>query len=69
MKFIFEKVEGEREGERVTFVSLGIKGHERVYFLMCNVSTSLVVQWLILYAGKAEGLGSIPGWGTRSHMP
>ena len=30
--------------------------------------TSLVVQWLRLCAPNAGGLGSIPGWGTRSHM-
>ena len=30
--------------------------------------TSLVVQWLRLYAPNAGGQGSIPGQGTRSHM-
>ena len=30
---------------------------------------SLVVQWLRLCAPNAEGLGSIPSQGTRSHMP
>ena len=30
--------------------------------------TSLVVQWLELCAPNAEGLGLIPGQGTRSHM-
>ena len=29
---------------------------------------SLVGQWLRLYAPNAGGLGSIPGWGTRSRM-
>ena len=29
--------------------------------------TSLVVQWLILLTPNAEGLGSIPGQGTRSY--
>ncbi|TEA37944.1 hypothetical protein DBR06_SOUSAS37410008, partial [Sousa chinensis] len=29
---------------------------------------SLVVQWLRLCAPNAGGPGSIPGWGTRSHM-
>ena len=28
-----------------------------------------MVQWLRLQAPSAEGLGSIPGQGTRSHMP
>ena len=27
--------------------------------------TSLVVQWLRLHASNAEGMGSIPGWGTK----
>ena len=31
--------------------------------------TSLVVQWLRLHAPNARGMGSIPGQGTRSHMP
>ena len=31
--------------------------------------TSLVVQWLRLRAPNSGGLGSIPGQGTRSHMP
>ena len=30
--------------------------------------TCLVVQWLRLHAVNAGGLGSIPDWGTRSHM-
>ena len=30
--------------------------------------TSLVVQWLRLCTPKAEGLGLIPGQGTRSHI-
>ena len=33
------------------------------------VGTSLVVQWLRLHAPNAGGPGSIPGQGTRSHMP
>ena len=35
------------------------------YFL----GTSLVVQWLRLHSPSAGGPGSIPGQGTRSHMP
>ena len=31
--------------------------------------TSPMVQWLRLHAPNARGLGSIPGQGTRSHMP
>ena len=33
-----------------------------------KIGTSLVVQWLRLYAPNAEGLGSIPGQGTRARM-
>ena len=33
------------------------------------LGTSLVVQWLKLRTPNAGGLGSIPGQGTRSHMP
>ena len=29
---------------------------------------SLVVQWLGLCAPNIEGLGLVPGWGTRSHL-
>ena len=36
---------------------------------MHTVSTSVVVQWLRLCAPNARGLGSIPGQGTRFHMP
>ena len=28
-----------------------------------------MVQWLGLHAPNMRGLGSIPGWGTRSHRP
>ena len=31
--------------------------------------TSLVVQWLKLCAPNAAGPGSIPGRGTKSHLP
>ena len=34
-----------------------------------HLGTSLVAQWLRLWAPNAEGLGSIPGQGTGSHMP
>ncbi|TEA24285.1 hypothetical protein DBR06_SOUSAS26710012, partial [Sousa chinensis] len=30
---------------------------------------SLVVQWLRFHVPKAGGPGSIPGQGTRSHVP
>ena len=33
-----------------------------------NAGTSLVVQWVRLRVPNAEGLGSIPGQGTRSCM-
>ena len=31
--------------------------------------TSLGIQWLRLCTPNTKGLGSIPSWGTRSHMP
>ena len=34
-----------------------------------GLGTSLVVQWLRLPTPNAGGLGSIPGQGTRLHMP
>ena len=34
-----------------------------------SMGISLVVQWLRLLVPNAVGLGSIPGQGTRSHMP
>ena len=34
-----------------------------------SMGTSLVVQGLGLHASNAGGPGSIPGQGTRSHMP
>jgi len=39
-------------------------------FSKCKFGTSLVAQWLRLYAPNAEeDPGSIPGQGSRSHMP
>ena len=38
-------------------------------FLKGISGTSLVIQWLTLWAPRAGGLGSIPGQETRSHMP
>ena len=34
-----------------------------------SLRTSLVGQWLRLCTPNAGGLGPIPGWGIRSHMP
>ena len=34
-----------------------------------KLETSLVGQWLKLHIPNAAGPGSIPGQGTRSHMP
>ena len=33
-----------------------------------KIGTSLAVRWLKLHAPNSGGPGSIPGWGTRSHM-
>ena len=37
------------------------------YWLLKKIcyGTSLAVQWLRLYALNAEGMVSIPGWGTK----
>ena len=36
---------------------------------LIQLGASLMVQWLRFHAPNAGGLGSIPGQGTRSHMP
>ena len=33
-----------------------------------SAGTSLAAQWIRLCIPNARGPGSIPGWGTRSHM-
>ena len=38
-----------------------------IYFFKF-LGTLLVAQWMGLHTPKAGGLGSIPGWGTRSHI-
>ena len=40
---------------------------QRAYW-KAETGTSLMVQWLRLWAPNAGGLGLIPGQGTRSHM-
>ena len=39
------------------------------HLLLETMGTFLVVQWLRLHIPSARNLSSIPGWGTRSHMP
>ena len=34
-----------------------------------RLGTSLLVQWLRIYASSVGGLGLVLGLGTRSHMP
>ena len=52
------------------FFSTWPSGKARVLTLKSRrQGTSLVAQWLRLRAPTTEGLGSIPGQGTRSHMP
>ena len=41
----------------------------RIATIKKNQRTSLVVQWLKHHAPNAGGPDSIPGQGTRSHMP
>ena len=33
-----------------------------------EMKAGVVAQWIRLHAPNAGGLGSIPGWGTTSHM-
>ena len=46
-----------------------IKTPVRMAGIKKTTGTSLVVQWLRLHVPNAGALGSIPGQGTRSHMP
>ena len=39
------------------------------HFKGTSSGTSVVVQWLRLHAPNARGSGSVPGQGTRFHMP
>ena len=45
-----------------------VKIERRMKLIKKKLGTSLVVQWLRLHVPNAEGPGSIPGQGTRSHM-
>ena len=56
MYFIFEK---NRNTDKYCHILISIHRH---------LWTSLVVQWVRLHAPNAEGLGSIPGQGTRTPM-
>ena len=49
-------------------LSLEKENQISVTIKMWRKGTSLVVQWLRLCTPNAGGLGSIPGWGTSSHM-
>ena len=51
-------------------VSLTQKDKYHMISLTCGIwkkgtGTPLAVHWLRLYASTAEGMGSIPGWGTK----
>ena len=46
----------------------GNQNYHMFLFTRVVLSTSLVVQWLKLWAPNARGPGSIPGQGPRSHM-
>ena len=41
----------------------------KLFIENASVGTSLVVQWLRLWAPNARGPGLIPGQGTIFHMP
>ena len=47
---------------------LDFLGSRTVTYICLLLGTSLTVQWLSLWAPSAEGLGLIPGQGTRSRM-
>ena len=53
-------------GEAMRLASLT---YSCIYLYKCIEGTSLVVQWLRLWAPNAGGLCSIPSRGTRSRMP
>ena len=58
----------------ILFIHASGHGHLSCFHLFTIVNnastgTSLVVQWLRLCTPNAGGPGSIPGQGTRSHMP
>ena len=46
----------------------GLTKQRKLTFKHLQSGTSLVAQWLSLNTANAGGRGSIPGWGTRSHM-
>ena len=50
-------------------MALGEGSPGKVLTELFLLGTSLVIQWLRPHAPNAGGLGSIPGQGTRSHMP
>ena len=54
---------GDRGSERLVDLSKVTKLIKRA------MGTSLVVQWLRFWVPNARGLGSIPGQGTKTHMP
>ena len=52
----------------IHIIFLLLSGFERNHLEMVTIWTSLLAQWLRLWAPNAGGLGSIPGQETRSHM-
>lgn len=46
---------------------VSFEGDDNVLKLHCG--SFLMAQWLKVHASNAEGPGSIPSLGTRSHMP
>ena len=47
---------------------MGGRGRQIQLIIKYASGTSLVAQWIRLYAPNAGALGSIPSQGTRSHM-
>ena len=50
-------------------LAAAVRGLQRAGHDWATEQQHLVVQWLRLQVPSAGGLGSIPGQGTRFHMP
>ena len=63
-------VRGGDDGTRGLVLGLAVvTGTEMVMVLTVDCRDFPVVQWLGLHTPNAGGAGSVPGQGTRSHMP
>ena len=53
---------------KIVHLLCSLHGLVKLTHKLAITQTSLVVQWLRLHS-QCRGLSSVPGWGTRSHMP